>query len=211
MQIHFHSRLWSYLPRVPIFLAMAHQNMIWSPFWLFHSLFHIDMDLPSENFFPSGSTLFSNFLTTSNLPFLTRSFESSVTSSVCARQSAFNSVWTMFALYRSSACFKHSSNWIIAWPVSFPLWVKLTRIACSRQRRTVVSWTLGGSRSSAFLKQSMAFCSSPFSSRHRPRRSCSLEIVEPRGHCKALDRLTRAWFIAISSTNRLSCRASTPM
>ncbi len=29
MQINFHSRLWSYLPRVPIFLAMTvYQNLI---------------------------------------------------------------------------------------------------------------------------------------------------------------------------------------
>ncbi len=27
MQIHFHSRLWSYLPKVPIFLAMIHIYM----------------------------------------------------------------------------------------------------------------------------------------------------------------------------------------
>lgn len=180
-------------------------------FPLLNRPFQIETDLIIENFFPCGFTLFSNFLTTSNFPFLIRSFESSVTSSVCARHSAFNSVWTMFIPYRFSASFKHSSNWIIVWSVSFPYWVKLTRIACSMQRRTTVFWTVRGSSSSAFLKQSIAFCSSPFSSRHRPRRSCSLEIVEPRGHCRALARLTRAWFIAISSTNRVSCRASTPM
>lgn len=154
--------------------------------------FYIDMDLPNVYFIPCGCTHCSNLLTTSSLPFLTRSLDNSVTSSVCARHSAFNSVWTIFPPYRFSACFKHSSNWTIASSVSLPLWVKLTRTACRRQRRTSMSRTLGCSSSRAFLKQSIAFFSSPFSNRQRPRRSCSLEIVEPKGHCSAFARLTRA-------------------